>query len=920
MSDKQQEIQDDFLPELPGKKEPTPLRLFLIGILGIVIVELTVMAIVHTIKPQSLWLDSLIDALVLGFVIFPVFYYFAYKVFPDQVARRRRTEAILRKVLENLPVGVWIVDREGKIRHGNLAARTIWAGSRSVGISEYGQFKAWWPGSGKLVEPEEWGATRAILHGETSINKEVEIEDFTGMHKIILNSAAPFYTENGELLGAVIVNQDITSLRQLEKESIQNYELRERFFSSIDTLIAYMDRDFNFIRVNDSYARSAGHPPEFFIGKNHFDLYPHEENQATFQRVVDTGEPYHVQEHPFEYAEFPRRGVTYWNWALQPVHGTDGSVQGVVLSLVDVTERKRAELMLEQQNVALQQLSETERRLRELAEALVGASVAVSSSLNLAEVLNEIIFSLQRTIPFRTANILLLEGGQLTMAHHWCTTVSPVHNTTFRQEYPLNRSAELEHILETKQPLLIACTSSKPGWASVAGMEWVAAYLAAPLIAGGEVIGVIDLSSDQSEAFNQGMVNQLMAFAAPAAVAIHNARLYTAEQRARQVAETLYDASLALTRSLELDEVLGTLLDYTQRLVPFDAAHIFLLDDEYRLTVRALLAKPTAADGKLDLNDKLELWDEPLLRSAVGTKSSLVISDADMRSGGDDGRFSQGARALLAIPMIANENAIGLVTIARMTPEPFSREHIQLAEAIVAQATVAVQNAWLFEQVRAGHERLQTLYHRLVDVQENERRHIARELHDDTSQALASTMISLRLLEQDADLAEPLRVRIRKEKEAIDRVLENLHRLAVNLHPAALDLLGLVASIEQLVNDYVEHYGMNIQFKATGFTEGIRLPIELETTVYRIVQEALNNVVRHAKTNNVDVIIEMRDKKVTAMVEDDGVGYDLNSARSGSQLGLISMQERAQMAGGTLRIESKIGGGTTVVVEIPNGD
>jgi signal transduction histidine kinase len=451
-------------------------------------------------------------------------------------------------------------------------------------------------------------------------------------------------------------------------------------------------------------------------------------------------------------------------------------------------------------------------------------------------------------------------------------------------------------------------------------MEWVAAYLAAPLIAGGEVIGVIDLSSDQSEAFNQGMVNQLMAFAAPAAVAIHNARLYTAEQRARQVAETLYDASLALTRSLELDEVLGTLLDYTQRLVPFDAAHIFLLDDEYRLTVRALLAKPTAADGKLDLNDKLELWDEPLLRSAVGTKSSLVISDADMRSGGDDGRFSQGARALLAIPMIANENAIGLVTIARMTPEPFSREHIQLAEAIVAQATVAVQNAWLFEQVRAGHERLQTLYHRLVDVQENERRHIARELHDDTSQALASTMISLRLLEQDADLAEPLRVRIRKEKEAIDRVLENLHRLAVNLHPAALDLLGLVASIEQLVNDYVEHYGMNIQFKATGFTEGIRLPIELETTVYRIVQEALNNVVRHAKTNNVDVIIEMRDKKVTAMVEDDGVGYDLNSARSGSQLGLISMQERAQMAGGTLRIESKIGGGTTVVVEIPNGD
>ncbi len=920
MSDELQDMQGDFFPKPPGKKEPTSLRLFLIGILGIVLTELTVIVVVHTVKPQSFWLDGLIDAAVLGLIIFPIFYYFAYKVFPSQVAKRRRTETILRKVLENLPVGVWIVDKEGVVQHGNLAARTIWAGVRKVGIEGYDQFKAWWSGNGRPVQPEEWGVVRALQKGETTLNEEVEIESFDGKRKIILNSAAPFFDEKGALQGAVVVNQDITRRRELEQELIQNYELRERYFSSIDTLIAYMDRDFNFIQVNDSYARSAGHPPEYFIGKNHFVIYPHEENQAIFQHVVDTGEPYVVQEKPFEYPEYPERGVTYWNWALQPVRGPDGGVQGVVLSLVDVTERKRAEIQLEEQNKALQQLSDTEHRLRELAEGLASASMAVSSSLELEEVLNQIILSLQRSISFRTANILLYEDGAFNLAHHWCSCVTPEHDGRFRKQYPLERSPLLIQVLQAQQPIVIECAKSNPGCVPMPGMEWVASYLAAPLMVGGKVIGIIDLSSDLDQEFSREIADQLMPFAASAAVAIQNARLYSAEQHARQVAETLNTASLALTRTLVLDDVLDTLLDYIQRMLQFDSATIFMLDDELRLSVRAQFHRQTTGAESPDLAEKLELWDEPFLRSVVNAKASLVIPDTARHSAWKDEGFWRGARTWVGIPMVANEKTIGVVALVKMVPEAFSSEHVQLAEAIVAQATVAVQNAWLFEQVRAGHERLQTLYHRLVEVQENERRYIARELHDDTSQALASTMISLRLLEQDTSLAEDARARIKREKEVIDQVLENLHRLAVNLRPATLDLLGLVATLEQLIKEYNEHYEMNVHFKVTGFTGEARLPGEVETTIYRIVQEALNNVVRHAQTGNVDVILEKQDKKVIAMVEDDGIGYDMNTTRTGGHMGLIGMQERAQMAGGVFRIESNPGGGTTVVVEIPNGD
>jgi PAS domain S-box-containing protein len=123
----------------------------------------------------------------------------------------------------------------------------------------------------------------------------------------------------------------------------ENNELLENMFSTIHVKIAYLDTEFNFVRVNRTYAEADEKTPDFFPGKNHFDLYPHEENKAIFQKVVDTGEPYFAYERAFEYAEHPERGVTYWDWSLVPVKEPDNGVIGVVLSLIDVTERKRVE-------------------------------------------------------------------------------------------------------------------------------------------------------------------------------------------------------------------------------------------------------------------------------------------------------------------------------------------------------------------------------------------------------------------------------------------------------------------------------------------------------------------------------------------------------------------------------------------------
>lgn len=142
------------------------------------------------------------------------------------------------------------------------------------------------------------------------------------------------------------LQREITEHRKAERELHESNELLEQIFSTTHFLLAYLDSDFNFIRVNEAYARAGNQPQDYFIGKNHFDLYPHEENQTIFQRVVDTGEPFSVEAKPFHHPDQVERGATYWDWSLIPVKNEAGRVHRLVFSLNDVTEAKKMEAEL----------------------------------------------------------------------------------------------------------------------------------------------------------------------------------------------------------------------------------------------------------------------------------------------------------------------------------------------------------------------------------------------------------------------------------------------------------------------------------------------------------------------------------------------------------------------------------------------
>lgn len=209
------------------------------------------------------------------------------------------------------------------------------------------------------------------------------------------------------------------------------------------------------------------------------------------------------------------------------------------------------------------------------------------------------------------------------------------------------------------------------------------------------------------------------------------------------------------------------------------------------------------------------------------------------------------------------------------------------------------------------------LARRLSTVQEDERKRVARDLHDSVGQLLAGLSLALRAVEASGDLPAPAAARLAEVQRVADLLGKEVHALAVRLRPTSLDDLGLEAALGQLVAEWSARTAVRADLHAGGLSGG-RLPAEVETTVYRIVQEALTNVARHARATQASVALTVLDGTVTVAVDDDGAGFDPEAGPRG-RLGLMGMRERAAQAGGELDVESRPGAGTTVVARIPLG-
>ena len=373
------------------------------------------------------------------------------------------------------------------------------------------------------------------------------------------------------------------------------------------------------------------------------------------------------------------------------------------------------------------------------------------------------------------------------------------------------------------------------------------------------------------------------------------------DARARRRA--LVEAGIAITSELSLDAVLQTLIRIAAELTEARYSALGVID-------RSGQALDRFVTYGIDDATRATIGDLPRGKGILG----VLIADArplrlddlttDSRAVGFPPNHPP-MKSFLGVPVMTRGVAFGNLYLAEKQPGgPFSEEHEEIVTLLAAQAAVAIENAGSVQR---------DALRRAVQAQEAERQRLARELHDETGQALTSILLGLAAVER-AETAEAARVAAGDLRELVVETLQNVRRLAVELRPSALDDFGLEPALRRLGQTVKESGALDVQVETRLGSE--RLLPEVETAVYRIVQEALTNVVKHASAQRVSIVVTRMPEKVMVLIEDDGSGFDPDVG-PGEGLGLLGMRERVQLLDGSLAIDAQRGSGTTLAVELP---
>jgi signal transduction histidine kinase len=534
--------------------------------------------------------------------------------------------------------------------------------------------------------------------------------------------------------------------------------------------------------------------------------------------------------------------------------------------------------------------------------ALVEAGIALSSELSLDAVLQKLTETAATLTGARYAALGVLDPSGQRLERFLTTGIDETERAAIGA-LPTGRGI-LGALIEDAAPLRLhrlADDSRSVGFPS--GHPPMTTFLGVPIALRGvaygnlyltEKAGGVDFTDDDEEA--------VVMLGSQAAVAIENARLYQSATRWSAQLESLNEVMNVLVTEFDLG-----------RLLQLIATRLRDLLDARTVTIalpHGSSARIEAAAGEGgETNVGLQLAQRSkTMRVLERRRSERVDSVLDDPEVDHESARLLGARTSLYVPLIVRDAAMGVIAAHdKEGADPrFTDDDVRIAEIFAGRAAVAVE---LSQRVASDALR------RVVAAQELERTRLARELHDETGQALTSILLSLRTVEEAGGDEQELHAAVAEVRELVRSTLQDVRQLAVELRPKVLDDFGLVAALERLTETFGEQTGMSVQFQQLLPTSD-RLPPEVETALYRIVQESLTNIVKHARATNVSVVLARKSDSVSVVVEDDGVGFEPHLVRDGG-IGLVGMQERVALLGGRLAIESRPGAGTTFVAEVP---
>lgn len=395
------------------------------------------------------------------------------------------------------------------------------------------------------------------------------------------------------------------------------------------------------------------------------------------------------------------------------------------------------------------------------------------------------------------------------------------------------------------------------------------------------------------------------------------------EPEAQSEILTLSRISAALSGLWDLDAILGVGLDSALEYLNGTVGEILLIDE----TSRSLSRRVHRGLSKEFVDGLHTNLGEGVTGSVAQSGKALLVEDvsADPRVVHRELVLAEGLKAFISVPLRAKERVLGVLNVASHRKRKFTNDDMYFLYAIGDQLGIAIENARLYERLRNARERLRKLARQNLVAEEDERRRIARELHDETSQSLSGIALQIQALIEMSNIPGTPEVDfvngLKKVQALTVQVHNEVSRLISNLHPALLDTLGLVPAVRQHTEVRLQPLDIKVTVEIRGKER--RLPPDVEAALFRFIQGAVGNVAQHSQATVVTVLLEFGLDEFNIKVSDNGQGFDVSEItdveESGRGRGLFSMRERIGFLGGTSGIESEIGKGTTVWAKIPIG-
>jgi PAS domain S-box-containing protein len=820
------------------------------------------------------------------------------------ITERRQTEEALREseerfrqLAEHIREVFWMCDPDiTQIHYVSPAYEEIWGRPcQSVYAEPRSHVES--------IHPEDREHFLAIRQQRirTGYDVEYRVVRPDGRIRWIRDRAFPIRDEAGEVYRVAGLAQDITGRKRAEESLRQQAQIIDQIHDSV----ICTDMEGYVTSWNKGAERLTGYTAAEALGQHVSFLYAEEQQKFLQHKVI---EPLQAKgNHEVEAWMLKKGGEPiYVHLSLSLLRDNRDIPSAMVGYSMDITRQKQAEKALQaraRQQAAIAELGQHALTETDLSALMDQAATLVSQTLEVGyckilELLPDGDELLLR------AGVGWREGlvGQVTLN---VKPASQMSYSLYTSEVVIVEDLRTETRFK-RDPLLL-------DHGLVSGLSVIIHGPERPF-------GILGAYTNQRRTFSQDDVHFLQAVANVLATALERKRAEEALQRYILRLEFLQKIDRVILAAQAPGEIADAALRHVlQLLVPCQRASVALFD--FGTDEALLLAVSARGDTRLGPGEHLPLEayvDVALLHQG----QYQLVNDLEAmegRSPVDEQLLAEGMRSVVRLPLICRGELIGCLCLGAAAPQAFSAEHVEAARQLAVSLAIAIQNARLFDQVRAGQDQLRRLTRQVVTAQEEDRRRVSRELHDEAGQALTALKINLELLEADLP-AESIGLR-QSLSEAIaltDATMDEMRRLAHTLRPPALDAVGLNPTLEDLCREFARRTHLSVEYVGT---ELPALPDAVTICFYRVLQESLTNAARHARADQIRVALRHDVHGISLSVEDNGQGFDpgevISSSNQDGGIGLLGMRERLELLGGWLQIDARPGRGTHLVACIP---